>query len=325
MDNYNSENNPFGLKILKGFGVLLVYTGLLIIGVALATLIAQAVVGTSSADALKLLELSKISDDQQRQLLLTQAISATFTFIVFPLTYLLLLKKDLLPELITNWKNIVVFLALSILLIFTLMPVVAYVVEWNKSLHLPEALSTLEQWMLEKETQMEKLTQFLIPYDTTSEFILVFLVIAIIPAIGEEFLFRGLLQNELHRALGNPHIAIFLTGFLFSFIHFQFFGFFPRMMLGVLFGYLYYWSGNLLIPIIVHLINNGFTLILMNMRNKKQLDFDIESTQSIPLGSMLFALAVGSLLIYYYRNISLRSGILNRDKANESPNKRNEL
>src|SRR5690554_5832087 len=102
-------------------------------------------------------------------------------------------------------------------------------------------------------------------FDNAGDFILALIVIGLIPAVGEELLFRGLVQNQIGAITKNIHVAIWLAAFLFSTFHFQFYGFVPRMFLGVLFGYLYYWSGNLFIAMLAHFINNGLTLILLYM------------------------------------------------------------
>ena len=86
-------------------------------------------------------------------------------------------------------------------------------------------------------------------------------MIAILPAIGEEFLFRGVLQKLFCRLFKSDHLAIWLTAFIFSFFHFQFFGFVPRLILGLIFGYLFYWSGTLWLPVVAHFINNAVPTI----------------------------------------------------------------
>ena len=87
-------------------------------------------------------------------------------------------------------------------------------------------------------------------------------MVAMIPAIGEELLFRGVLQKQLIKGLGNAHVAIILTAVIFSAFHLQFLGFFSRALLGMLFGYLYYWSKNMWYPILTHFTNNGLALLL---------------------------------------------------------------
>ena len=108
----------------------------------------------------------------------------------------------------------------------------------------------------------------------TAQLIIGFLVIAVLPAIGEEIIFRGMIQNDFYRATRNIHLSIWISALLFSAIHIQFFGFFPDCFLVRLFGYLYYWSGNLLMPMLAHFINNGFTVATLVLTQKKAISID---------------------------------------------------
>ncbi|MEL7006274.1 MAG: CPBP family intramembrane glutamic endopeptidase, partial [Bacteroidota bacterium] len=137
------------------------------------------------------------------------------------------------------------------------------------------------------------------------------IVIAVIPAIGEEIVFRGMLQNELHTASKNAHVAIWVSAIIFSAIHMQFFGFFPRLLLGALFGYLYYWSGNLIIPILAHFINNGFSLVLVYLSTGEGLFGNPENTESAPLSTVLIFIIITVGLMYYFRNYFLKRNIDN--------------
>jgi hypothetical protein len=102
------------------------------------------------------------------------------------------------------------------------------------------------------------------------------IMIAIIPAIGEELLFRGVLLRILRDWMKNIHVAIIVSALLFSFIHFQFYGFLPRFLMGVAFGYLLHWSGSLWVPIIAHFVNNGTAVVVafLAARYLPQLDFN---------------------------------------------------
>jgi membrane protease YdiL (CAAX protease family) len=154
------------------------------------------------------------------------------------------------------------------------------VIEWNAGLNFSGPFWT---WAREMEDRGVVLTKFLTTFESTGDFILGFMVIAVLPAIGEEFTFRGWLQPALQRATGNPHVAIWFAAFLFSTFHFQFFGFVPRLLLGGLFGYLMYWSNNLCVPIAAHFVNNGFSIIMMYLHQQKIIAFDAESTEALPL------------------------------------------
>ncbi len=144
-----------------------------------------------------------------------------------------------------------------IILTFCLFPVNSFTGQLNSMMHLPDWLSGVEQWMMTKEEDIGDLVNLLIDSKTFWVMILNLIIIAIIPAIGEELLFRGVFQRISYKLFRSGHIAVWVTGFLFSAIHFQFYGFIPRFILGLIFGYLFLWSKALWLPIISHFINNA--------------------------------------------------------------------
>ena len=80
--------------------------------------------------------------------------------------------------------------------------------------------------------------------------------------LSEEIFFRGFIQRLFIENKLNHHLAIWFTAILFSAIHLQFFGFVPRVLLGAVLGYLYFYSGNLWLSIIAHTVNNGFAVVM---------------------------------------------------------------
>jgi hypothetical protein len=94
-------------------------------------------------------------------------------------------------------------------------------------------------------------------------------MIAVLPALGEEFLFRGVLQRLFIEWTKNRHFGVWIASFIFSFIHFQFYGFIPRFLLGLYFGYLLVWSSSIWVPVVAHLINNGFAVIYYHFAGGK--------------------------------------------------------
>ena len=116
------------------------------------------------------------------------------------------------------------------------------------------------------------------------------MVIALIPAVGEELTFRGVLQQSLTRKM-NPHVAIFLSAAIFSFIHFQFYGFLPRLFLGLLLGYMFYITGSLWTSILMHFLNNGTAVVLYYLNAKGTLDIDVEHFGASDNVWLLFASA----------------------------------
>ncbi len=147
-------------------------------------------------------------------------------------------------------------------LMFAAMPFVSWMITLNEMLSLPEWLHGVEEWMRTTEAEAARLTEAFIQMDSFGLFLFNFVMIALLPAVGEELLFRGLFQRLLRDWLVNVHVAIFISALFFSAMHMQFFGFVPRMMLGIFFGYLFYWSGSLWLPIWAHLLNNGTVVIL---------------------------------------------------------------
>lgn len=175
-------------------------------------------------------------------------------------------------------------------------------IDWNAHLQFPESMKGFEDWARTYEDRAGDLTKFMTQFSSTGEFLLAFFVIAILPAAGEELVFRGLLQPQLFRATKNIHVAIWMSAILFSAFHIQFFGFVPRLLLGALFGYLYYWSGNLLMPMFAHFVNNGFSVLMLYLNQKGIVDMDIESTDAAPWPVVMIFTVVAAGMVYYYKN-----------------------
>jgi membrane protease YdiL (CAAX protease family) len=146
------------------------------------------------------------------------------------------------------------------------------VLQLNSKLDLPLWLDTIERKMVLQEEAAGRLTELFLASNTYSSLMFNFAMIAILPALAEEFLFRGVLQRLMCDWTKNEHAGIIISAFIFSFIHFQFFGFLPRFMLGIYFGYLLLWSGSLWVPIAAHLINNGMAVIYYHFSTDNKLD-----------------------------------------------------
>jgi len=157
-----------------------------------------------------------------------------------------------------QWPTLLIAMLIGIMAMATAISPIA---EWNNNIQFPEWLSGFGQWAKNTEKLAADIIKSITSNLTPGGFILTFFVVAVIPGIGEELVFRGLIQNEFVRAFKNPHLAIWTTSIIFSAIHLQFFGFVPRILIGAFLGYLYYWSGNLWVPIIAHFINNGLQVI----------------------------------------------------------------
>jgi hypothetical protein len=191
---------------------------------------------------------------------------------------------------------------LVILLAFCLFPVTSFTGELNSGMHLPGWLSDVEKWMAEKEENADKLIGLLIASDTIWIMILNVIMIAVLPAIGEEAIFRGVFQKIINDFFKSGQPAVWITAILFSTLHFQFFGLIPRFILGLVFGYLYLWSGTLWLPVIAHFINNAVPVIGEYIKGMEYITSQPEVAiwkQIIGLPLPIFA---GVLILWYFRN-----------------------
>lgn len=163
---------------------------------------------------------------------------------------------------------------------------------WNQQLHLPESLQKIEQWMISSEKSAGAITSQMLNMQTWGDFLMNVLVIAILAGVGEELMFRGVLQRIFLDWTKNTHLSILITAFIFSAIHFQFFGFLPRMALGILLGYMLVWSRNLWVPIIAHTVNNFGVIMatpnqLFNTGIREMTDSSAQTTEDSTLVSVL--------------------------------------
>lgn len=162
---------------------------------------------------------------------------------------------------------------LVMLLMLVAQPGINLLATWNEQLQLPAFLAPLEAHLRDLEEAAKEMTDLLASAPTFGIFVVNLLVMALVPALGEELTFRGiclgLLEEKKQGQQQGPrtslswrtHLAIWVVGILFSLIHFQFYGFVPRMLLGVVFGYLVVWSGSLWLPILAHFTNNGLVVL----------------------------------------------------------------
>jgi uncharacterized protein len=151
---------------------------------------------------------------------------------------------------------------ISALLFLTVQPIISYTNDLNGQLHLPAALSGLESWMLNMEHQAQQITDAFLATTSILGLLINLLMIALLPAIAEEFVFRGVLARLFHNWTHNKHWAVIISSLVFAGIHLQFYGFLPRFLMGMALGYLFFWSGSLWLPVIAHFMNNMLSVVV---------------------------------------------------------------
>jgi len=204
-----------------------------------------------------------------------------------------------------SWLIGVVFIIL-----ITALPGLNALSAFNEGMKLPHFLAGIEEWMQRTEQKAGDLTEAFLTVSSFGGYLINVLMVALLPAFGEEFLFRGVFQNLLGKWFKNYHWAIWITAIVFSAFHLQFYGFLPRMALGLIFGYLVFWSGNLWYAVFAHFLNNFMpvtaTYLFPDKFSPDQLD-QLSSDSSgwmwaIP-GTLVM---IGALYYFYLKSKSLK-------------------
>jgi uncharacterized protein len=214
--------------------------------------------------------------------------------------YLFFLEKKRLTSLNVPGTIKILPILLSLIIPILLTPANSWVIHWNQEIHLARVLGSTEEWMRTVENGRKQLTSALTKFSSFKDFIFTFIVVAVFGAIGEELIFRGLIQSKLTALIKNQHFAIWIAAILFSAVHFQFFGFFPRLLLGALFGYMYCWSKNILYPILAHFTNNGLTVLLIYLYDIQLITFNIEEATLPSLSYILISIGGSSILVFIF-------------------------
>jgi membrane protease YdiL (CAAX protease family) len=140
----------------------------------------------------------------------------------------------------------------------------------------------------------------------TKDFLLVFLVLACAPAIFEELFFRGMIQQFLVNWSKKPFISILLTSIIFSAVHLSYFGFLPRLALGMVLGYIFYYTKSIWLNILLHLVNNGYIVVALYMasRQGKLQEAIASDSDALPLYVGVIALALIGVLFVILRRVT---------------------
>lgn len=226
-----------------------------------------------------------------------QMVQSVGLFIIPPIILAWIFHGQIKKYLFLNQNVTRRSLLLVAFLMITSLPLINLTGEWNGQMAFPDWLSGLEQWMKQAEANAAELTEAFLVMDGLPALAFNLIMIAILPAIGEELLFRGVIQRIFSRWTRSIHWGIWISAILFSALHLQFYGFLPRMLLGVMFGYLLVWSGTIWVPILAHLFNNGFAVIAMYLIDRELLSPKVEEIGSTAESLYLSLISAGITLL----------------------------
>jgi membrane protease YdiL (CAAX protease family) len=288
------ENHP----IVSLIYLLMLIVGSSLIFTLLAFVIGYSLYGPGLLDNLASL-MTGTTDTGLRFLKLFQTLSSIGTFVV-PALLLKYIERNRTQYLDFSIPNPQRLMIIAVVIMLVSGPFLELTSIINQQMQLPGFLSEMESWMKAKELEMAQLTEKLLVTSTISGLMFNLFMIAVLPAIGEELVFRGCLQPIFHRWTNNIHLAIWISAIIFSAIHIQFYGFIPRMLMGAVFGYMFYWGKSIWLPIIAHFINNATAVIYTFVMLKQGKSFEEINNEGVPHWS-LYILSTFFLAFLIYR------------------------
>jgi uncharacterized protein len=224
---------------------------------------------------------------------LLQAMSTFIIFIIPAFLFVIFTSDKKIGYLKLQGFKPLLLLIVFMLVLF-LMPLINWTGEINSHLTLPSFLSTIENWMKASEGKAKELTDAFMKMDSISDLAINIVIIALLAALGEELLFRGVLQNVLVEWTKKTHVSVWITAIIFSALHAQFYGFLPRMLLGVVLGYLYIWSDSLWLSILFHFLNNGLAVLFSYLIGKGAIS---ETAETVGAGDSPIMLVIASTVL----------------------------
>jgi len=272
----------------------IILVGLWVIGLVLGTVLCMPIWMVMTGESpLKMTE-ELMNPKYRSALLVIQSVSSIFTFLFPALVTALIVSKHPKRHLgftsSFNIKAVVfVFLVMGSAIILG-----GLLGELNKAIPISQSLKAHFDAL---EKQYEDAIRSILIFRNTGDYLISLLVIAVIPAVVEEVLFRGSMQQILIRWFKYPLLGILITSFIFSAIHFSWYGFLPRMALGIVLGYIFYATRNVWYSILAHFFNNGLTVTIVYLQYLKEKKIDLNSEESIPWWAGLISLFVLIVLI----------------------------
>ena len=273
------ENSSVFIKLLQWFGAMLLLT-------AVALVLYRILPNPQSVASLKILQLL-----QTFSVFLLPSLIMAWLWSQKPMEWLHLNRG-------ISWKTG----ALAIVLMITALPAINLIAFWNQQVALPEALAPLENILKQMEDTAARLVEQFMQVRSFWGLLGNIVLMALLPALSEELTFRGVLQNLL--AKRGTAVAVWVTAFIFSAIHMQFYGFIPRFLMGALLGYALLWSRSLWLPVLLHFTNNAMVTCAYFVANRYGLDIKAVDTlgtgDTLWLGILSLVLTVGWIYLLFH-------------------------
>ena len=191
------------------------------------------------AFGIALIAISRVSTDSLNGIRISQICNQLFIFVLPPLFYAALTRPHPMKSL--GFKKMPVYALLGILVMFTILPFNSYLQSWNEQLSFPESMKALEEILRALQEQATAITEKMVSVNGIRGLVVNLIMMAGLAALGEEPLFRAMLQPWLIRITKSPHIGIIITAIIFSVTHLEIDGFLSRAVLGMALGYVFFY------------------------------------------------------------------------------------
>lgn len=202
-------------------------------------------------------------------------------------------------------KSSILFYLGAFLLVFTIQPIISLIGYFNYNITFPESMSAIEKAIKSMTDTNAALMDYLFSDKSVLGFITNVFIIAVLAAFVEEIFFRGCLQQILIKITKNYHFGVWITAFIFSAVHLEFYGFLPRILLGAMLGYLFVWSGSIWVPMLAHFINN-LTAILLKYFSNIDLDDMEKYVPSENIVYIVLSIIFTVIIVYFLARRKVR-------------------
>jgi hypothetical protein len=298
---------------LKGIFLILLVLVSLMLTLLAGMVVAAFIFGPGIINDLMTLSTGELMENLALQRYF-QIVGQIGTFFVPALAFAYLTERNGISYLKMDQRPASLTLFLSAAVLFTVLPCISWLATVNENFHLPDFLAGLEHWMRNSEDQAQQLTETFLRDTSLTGLIINLLMIGVLAALGEELLFRGVVQRLLNEWFRNSHFAVWTSAIVFSAFHLQFYGFLPRLILGVMLGYMFVWSRSLWVPVIAHLINNSAAVVLMYLYNRGTISTNLEEFGSSDhIAVILFSVLVTAGLMVLLHGIEKKRKPVNME------------
>lgn len=284
---------------LQFFWFVLLFIGVFFVGNIIGLLISTGVYGQGVMTAIASQNFK--SANVVNSLWIIQLAGTSLPILIAPIIFGWVVVRRPVEYLWTNTKFPFMLMAVVLCVMFISSPLIEWLSNINEKMVLPNFLSGVQKWMRDAEDQTRAAEEVMFNMPTTLSMIKNVLFVGLFTAIAEEFMFRGVIQTILIQWTKNKHIAVWITAILFSAFHMQFFGFLPRLFLGVIFGYFVVWSGSIWPAVWAHFINNSTAIVVTWLFQHKKIGVNPDDEHVFNNALYISSLIVVLFLMFLYQ------------------------